>query len=83
MLRAGHPAIANGSLTLERFCAFDHAIVSYIGGAFRGATDVALEALGLSRRVVLSVPGFTKIVAWHECTHQAWLRTLLFVVCRD
>lgn len=126
VLRAGHPALENGALSLERFCALDHAIVSYAGGAFRGATDAALEALGLSRRVVLSVPsflvlpdilrasdlvamvprrlvndstglaivdspvdvpGFTKIVAWHERTHtnvaQAWLRALLFAVCSD
>lgn len=59
-LRRGHPA-AQGPLTLERFCALDHAIVSYGGGSFSGATDAALAALaalGLTRRVVLSVPGF-------------------------
>lgn len=126
VLRAGHPALEGGKLSLERFCALDHAIVSYVGGGFRGATDTALEALGLSRRVVLSVPsflvlpdilrasdlvamvprrlvsgqtglalvdppvsvpGFTKIVAWHERTHanvaQAWLRALLFAVCSN
>lgn len=126
VLRVGHPAIENGALTLERFCALDHAIVSYAGGGFRGATDAVLEVMGLSRRVVLSVPsflvlpdilrssdlvamvprrlvndlsglalvdspvdvpGFTKIVAWHERTHanvaQAWLRALLFAVCSD
>lgn len=124
VLRADHPAIENETLTLERFCELDHAIVSYAGGGFRGATDAALEALGRTRRVVLSlpsflvlpevlrasdlvamvprrligdlaglalvevplvVPGFTKIVAWHERTHanaaQAWLRALLFEVC--
>jgi len=124
VLRADHPVIENGTLTLDRFCELDHAIVSYAGGGFRGATDAALEALGRTRRVVLSlpsflvlpevlrasdlvamvprrligdlaglalvevplvVPGFTKIVAWHERTHanaaQAWLRALLFEVC--
>lgn len=126
VLRAGHPALEEGKLSLERFCALDHVIVSYVGGGFRGATDSALEVLGLSRRVVLSVPsflvlpdilrasdlvamvpsrlvsdqmglalvdspvavpGFTKVVAWHERTHtnvaQAWLRALLFTVCGD
>ena len=57
-LRAGHPAAAAGGLTLDRFCALDHVLVSPKGGGFRGATDVALEAVGRSRRVALSVPGF-------------------------
>ena len=58
VLRADHQAIADGALTLDRFCELDHALVSYAGGGFRGATDSALEALGRSRRVVLSVPCF-------------------------
>lgn len=124
VLRADHPAIENGALSLDQFCALDHAIVSYGGGGFRGATDEALAAQGLARRVVLSVPsflilpevllasdlvamvprrlikdsqglalvpapvnvpGFTKILAWHERTHanvaQAWVRALIFEVC--
>lgn len=58
VLRADHQAIADGALTLDRFCELDHALVSYAGGGFHGATDSALEALGRSRRVVLSVPSF-------------------------
>lgn len=116
VLRADHPA-ACAPIDLDTFCALDHAIMSHDGTQFRGATDRALEALGRSRRVVLSVPsfifltdmlrssdlcsllptrlvrgmrglvafppplavpGFTKILAWHERTHHdpamAWLR---------
>jgi len=58
-LRAGHPALAaDGTLSLEDFCDLDHAMVSYSGGGFRGVTDEALEALGRSRRVSLSVKSF-------------------------
>lgn len=120
VLRAEHPLAAAGQLTLDAFCELDHALVSYSGGGLRGATDSALEALGRSRRVALSVPsflvlvevlrssdlvamvprrllrdmtglkvvqapitvpGFTKSMAWHERTHsdpaQHWLRNLM------
>jgi DNA-binding transcriptional LysR family regulator len=36
----------------------EHVIVSPDGGGFSGATDATLSRLGLSRRVVLSVPSF-------------------------
>jgi DNA-binding transcriptional LysR family regulator len=55
-LRHDHPDAA-GPMTLERFCALDHALVSS-GGSFSGVTDAALALLGRSRNVVLSVPGF-------------------------
>lgn len=123
-LRQGHPAAATGRITLPRFCALDHAMVSLDGGGFQGATDEALARLGRSRRVVLSmptflslldvlrtsdlialvpqrlvaevegltlvnppleVPGFTKVAAWHACTHEdaryRWARDLLFQSC--
>lgn len=123
-LRKDHPDAAGGTLSLDRFCALDHAMVSYAGGGFRGATDVALERLGRERRVVLSVPsflvlpevllasdlvavvprrlvpqeqglalieppldipGFTKVVAWHDRTHDhpghRWARALMFEAC--
>lgn len=121
--RQDHPVIQQ-PMTLEQFCAADHAIVSYLGGAFRGVTDVALEAMGLTRHVSLSIssflvltqilqtsdliavvpeklvrqqsdlcvteppltiPGFTKVAAWHERTHHdpahQWLRSLLVEAC--
>lgn len=61
-LRHDHPDAAPGALTLDRFCELDHAIVSLAGGGFRGATDSALERIGRSRRVVLSVPSFIMLL---------------------
>jgi len=61
ILRAGHPqrqAVAD----LAAFCALDHAIMSHDGTAFSGATDRALDAIGLRRRVVASVPSFTILI---------------------
>jgi DNA-binding transcriptional LysR family regulator len=58
VLRQGHPDAAAGLMTLERFCALDHALVSYAGGAFRGVTDEALARQGRQRRVALSVASF-------------------------
>ncbi|GHK54572.1 hypothetical protein KPZU09_43080 [Klebsiella pneumoniae] len=55
--RAGHPALRPG-LASETFCQLDQAIVSPDGGGFSAATDIALANLGLTRRVVLSVPHF-------------------------
>ncbi|MDE1150511.1 MAG: LysR family transcriptional regulator [Azospirillaceae bacterium] len=124
VMRGDHPDAAGDTLSLDRFCALDHALVSLAGDGFRGVTDVALEALGRERRVTLSVtsfllllevlrasdliavvprrlvsgaadlavmappisvPGFTKIAAWHERTHHdpghRWVRALLFETC--
>lgn len=61
VMRSSHPAATTGSLTLAQFCQLDHAIVSYVGGRFRGATDIALAQQGLSRHVTLSVNSFTAL----------------------
>lgn len=59
VLRAGHPVMQQGTpLTVDQFCALDHALVSYSGGSFRGVTDEALQALGKQRQVTLSVKSF-------------------------
>lgn len=59
VLRSGHPALgASRRLTLKRFCALDHALVSYSSGSFHGTTDDALDRLGLSREVTLSIKSF-------------------------
>jgi DNA-binding transcriptional LysR family regulator len=59
VLRKGHPAVrGRRRLTLNQFCALDHALVSYTGGGFRGVTDEALERHGKHRRVTLSVKSF-------------------------
>jgi DNA-binding transcriptional LysR family regulator len=55
--RSGH-ADVKGRIDLDLFCSLDHVIVSPDGGGFAGATDTVLEAMGRSRRVALSTPGF-------------------------
>ncbi len=57
MMRADHPD-AGKPLPLERFCALEHVLVSYEGESFRGVTDGALEKIGLTRHVGLSVSHF-------------------------
>lgn len=63
-MRRGHP-LAKGTLTLDRFCAARHMLVSFSGRAY-GFIDEALGALDRNRRVVLTVNQFFtagKIVA--------------------
>ncbi|WPB58840.1 LysR family transcriptional regulator [Xylophilus sp. GOD-11R] len=55
--RAGHPKLRRRP-TPAQLCRLEHVIVSPDGGGFDGPTDAALAALGLTRRVVLSVPQF-------------------------
>ena len=43
VLRDGHPLLKDVSLTIDQFCSTDHAIVSYVGGAFEGTTDQVLR----------------------------------------
>jgi DNA-binding transcriptional LysR family regulator len=54
-MRAGHPLGPNPSL--EEYCAAQHLVVA-ADGKPRGFVDAVLERQGLSRRVVLTVPGF-------------------------
>jgi DNA-binding transcriptional LysR family regulator len=54
--------------TLAQFCELDHVIVSRDGGAFQGVTDQALSAVGMTRRVVLSVPHFLFVRSVVEST---------------
>ncbi|QOV64049.1 LysR family transcriptional regulator [Kosakonia pseudosacchari] len=58
MMRANHPDAAQNTLTLERFCALEHALVAWDGERFRGVADNALAAIGKSRRVGVSVSNF-------------------------
>ncbi len=58
LLRQDHPAVIDEIMSLDTFCALDHALVSYAGGLFRGVTDDALAKLGRKRRVTLSVSSF-------------------------
>jgi len=56
VMRQGHP-LAQGPLTLQRFCAARHMLVSFSGRAF-GFVDEALASVECTRRVVLTVNQF-------------------------
>jgi DNA-binding transcriptional LysR family regulator len=58
--RRNHPFV-HQQLDLETFAKLEHVIVSPRGGGFAGPTDVALEALGYSRRVGLSIANFLMV----------------------
>lgn len=60
-VRRGHP-LSTGVLSLDAFCDLDQALVSPQGGGFRGPVDAALDALGRSRRVAVSVPSFLALL---------------------
>lgn len=57
MMRADHPD-AEKPLTLDRFCALEHVLVSYEGEGFHGVTDDALAKIGRQRHIGLSVSSF-------------------------
>ncbi|ELW1647920.1 LysR family transcriptional regulator [Enterobacter oligotrophicus] len=57
MMRVDHPD-AGKPLTLDRFCALEHVLVSYEGESFHGVTDDALASVGRERHVGLSVSSF-------------------------
>ncbi|MCE6978153.1 LysR family transcriptional regulator [Pseudomonas frederiksbergensis] len=65
--RAGHPRLKKRP-TLEKFCELDQVIVSPDGGGFQGVTDKALTQMGMTRRVVLSVPHFLFVRSVVEST---------------
>lgn len=56
IMRQGHP-LARGPLTLGRYCAARHMLVSFSGRSF-GFVDEALASLGAKRRVVVTVNQF-------------------------
>ena len=56
VMRAGNP-LAQGPLTLNRFCSARHMLVSFSGRPF-GFVDEALAALQRQRRIVLTVNQF-------------------------
>lgn len=60
-MRASHP-LARGRLTLERYCAAAHLLVSLTGDPF-GNVDAELQRLGKSRRVAATVPHFLSALA--------------------
>ncbi len=62
VVRKGHPLVAAGEITPERYAAFGHVVASRRGRP-NGPVDQALAALGLARSVVTVVPGFSAAVA--------------------
>ncbi|MGV3569500.1 MAG: LysR family transcriptional regulator [Ramlibacter sp.] len=56
VMRKGNP-LATGTLTLKKYCAAQHLLVSFSGRPF-GFTDEALAAIGRQRRIVLTVNQF-------------------------
>ncbi|WP_026621055.1 DNA-binding transcriptional LysR family regulator (plasmid) [Ensifer sp. WSM1721] len=56
LMRAHHPALA-GKLTLDRFLALEHIVVS-VTGVGPAPVDEALARMGRTRRVKLRVPNF-------------------------
>jgi DNA-binding transcriptional LysR family regulator len=56
VMRRGHP-LADLELTVDRFCAAQHLLVSFSGHA-HGLVDEGLAALGRGRRIVLTVNQF-------------------------
>jgi len=56
VMRSNHP-LAEGPLTLDRYCEARHLLVSFSGRPF-GFMDEALASLGRKRRVVLTVNQF-------------------------
>lgn len=57
-LGSRHPDAAEAQLSLDRFCALDHALVSFSGSSFRGITDDTLAQIGRERHVALSFHSF-------------------------
>jgi DNA-binding transcriptional LysR family regulator len=60
-VRRQHPLARGGGMTVERFCNYDHILVSPTGESFEGPADRALARLRLRRKVRYSVPNFLLI----------------------
>jgi DNA-binding transcriptional LysR family regulator len=57
VVRAGHPLLAEGEITPERYAACDHVFTAR-RGPITGPVDDALAAVGLKRQVAVVVPSF-------------------------
>lgn len=66
--RSGHPALAEGAVSLDAFCAYPHLLVSPFRGDAIGPTDASLAAVGRKRRIGLVVPGFSVVGSLLEQT---------------
>ena len=77
VVRDGHPLLAQGPVTPERYAAYGHVVASRRGRT-SGPIDEALAALGLARKVVAVVPGFPAAVAIAGASDLVGLVTLSF-----
>jgi DNA-binding transcriptional LysR family regulator len=57
VVRRGHPRVYAQRISLNDFTALPHVLMS-AGGPARGDVDQALSALGLERRIAVTVPNF-------------------------
>lgn len=62
VVRQGHPLVSEREITAERYARFGHVVASR-HGRVGGPVDEALAALGLERRIVAMVPGFSAALA--------------------
>ncbi|UXN59165.1 LysR substrate-binding domain-containing protein (plasmid) [Phyllobacterium zundukense] len=67
LMRTDHPA-AVGKLTLDRFLALEHIVVS-VTGAGAAPVDEVLARMGRKRRVKLRVPNFFAAVEIAACSN--------------
>lgn len=78
VVRQGH-ALASGVVTPERYAACGHVVASRRGRA-HGPVDEALAALGLARRVAVTVPSFPAAMAVAASSELVGLVTRSFVL---
>ncbi|HET7412077.1 MAG TPA: LysR family transcriptional regulator [Pararhizobium sp.] len=65
--RIGHPLLAAGDVTPERYAACSHVVASRRGEFFEPVDD-ALKELGLKRTIVLVVPGYPDAMRIARCS---------------
>lgn len=80
VVREGH-GLATGTVTPGRYAACGHVVASRRGRA-HGPVDHALAALGLERRVVVTVPSFPAVMAVAASSDLAGLVTESFLRAR-
>lgn len=78
VVRQGH-ALASGAVTPERYAACGYVVASRRGRA-HGPVDEALAALGLARRVAVTVPSFPAAMAVAVSSELVGLVTHSFVL---
>lgn len=77
-VRAGHPLLAEPSISVERYAACSHVVTSR-RGRVSGPVDEALAALGLARHVAVVVPSFRAALAMAARTDLVALVPATFV----